>query len=112
MDADLSGLKVLLIQTLIWARISWSSSSVVSITNDKNLLGSPNLQRGGCSDCRESGVKKKVKPWPVKLGLGNFEIEKEKFVKKEIEEEVKKALFNSWPTVSGLAGDGVVSSPN
>jgi hypothetical protein len=34
-------------------------------------------------------------------------------VKKEIEEEeVKKTLFNSWPTVSGLAGDGVVSSPN
>jgi hypothetical protein len=32
---------------------------------------------------------------PVKLGLDNFEIENEKFVKKEIEEEVKNILFNS-----------------
>jgi hypothetical protein len=33
-------------------------------------------------------------------------------VKKDIEEEVKKTLFNSWRAVSGLASDGVVSSPN
>jgi hypothetical protein len=33
-------------------------------------------------------------------------------VKKEIEEEVKNILFNSWRVVSGLASDGVVSSPN
>jgi hypothetical protein len=30
-----------------------------SNNNDKNLLGSPYLPRGGCSDCTESGIKKR-----------------------------------------------------
>jgi hypothetical protein len=41
---------------------------------------------------RVGSKKNEGKTMSIKLGLDNFEIENEKFVKKDIEEEVKKNI--------------------